>query len=725
MNASLARESYRYKIGPSTRRRSVQADPTITEIVRHSLCSAAGQMKRSLMRTAFSPIIYDAHDFAVALYDPQMRLLAQAPSIPAFMGTLSFCVEEALRAVGNIEALEPGDVLVYNVPYGTGSHAQDVAMVTPVFHRERLVGYAVNKAHQLDIGAKNAYCTDTTDVFQEGLKLPGVKLFRRGELNEDVMRIAIANSRAPQALQGDLHAQVASARTGAAELVRLIERFGTETFESAVERMYDQSEAAVRAFFEKIPDGRYVGRSFLDDNGVDTDPIEFEVAIEVSGSAVYVDFSQVPDAQRGPVNCPFPSTVSATRVSILALAGGPSEPNEGFFRPVEIITRPGSMFHPQSPAPCYLYGWAIMPAMEAIYRAFAQASPDLAPAGGAGDICHVGAVGRRPGSSDIFYMGSALPVGQGAHARGDGATLFVPGLSNTRLQSAELQESKYPVRFRRIELVPDSAGDGKFRGGLGFDYVWEALADVSLISTIERTREPAWGIAGGSPGKPNGVELQYPDGSRRKIGKVTDLTVPAGTLIYIRAGGGGGFGPPAERSALAVARDIDEGYLSEAHARATYPHAFRMRLEAGHKPTTGGDMANDGEVVLAAFQNFFAAFMGGSIDELLQQVALPYFDLRGRDLVELRTEAQLDGFRRGLRARMTSLGFASGTLTTARVLHVDQSLALIQFDNARNAADGTVAGAASSLAYLKQVAGVWRVWMITVIGSSGAAGAPS
>lgn len=574
MNASVDRASHRYQIGRSRQRHAAQADPTITEIVRHSLCSAAGQMKRSLMRTAFSPIIYEAHDFAVALYDPQIRLLAQAPSIPAFMGTLSFCVEEALRAVGNVEALEPGDVLVYNVPYGTGSHAQDIAMVMPVFHRERLVGYAVNKAHQLDIGAKNAYCTDTTDVFQEGLKLPGVKLFRRGELNDDVMRIAVANSRAPQALQGDLHAQVASARTGAAELVRLIERFGIETFESAIERMYDQSELAVRAFFEKIPDGRYVGKSFLDDNGVDADPIEFEVAIEVAGSSVHIDFSQVPDAQRGPVNCPFPSTVSAARVCILALAGGPSEPNEGFFRPVEIITRPGSMFHPRSPAPCYLYGWAIMPAMEAIYRAFAQAAPELAPAGGAGDICHVAAVGRRPETSDIFYMGTGLPVGHGAHARGDGATLFVPGLSNTRLQSAELQENKYPVRFRRIELVQDSAGDGRFRGGLGFDYVWETLASVSLISTVERTRQPAWGIGGGRPGTPNGVELEYPDGSRRKIGKVTDLTVPAGTFIHIRAGGGGGYGSPEYRSPEAIAHDLDEGYVSEAHARATYPHAF-------------------------------------------------------------------------------------------------------------------------------------------------------
>jgi len=538
-------------------------------------------MKRSLIRTAFSPIVYDAYDFAVALYDSQLRMLAQAPSIPAFMGTLSFCVEEAVKSVGGVGELEPGDIIAYNLPYGTGSHAQDMAIVAPVFHQTELIGYAVNKAHQLDIGAKNAYCTDTTDVFQEGLKLPGVKLFRANVRNLDVLRIALANSRAPAAFEGDLHAQVASVRTGATELSRLIDRFGRETFANAVERMYDQSETAVRSFLEKIPDGRYVGCCCVDDNGVDEDPIEIAVAIEIEGSSVCVDFTSVPDAQRGPVNCPFPSTVSATRVSILALAGGPSEPNEGFFRPVDIITRPGSMFHPLSPSPCYLYGWAIMPAMEAIYRAFANAMPQLAPAGGAGDICHVAAVGYRKPREDIYYIGTSLPVGQGAHFRGDGATMFVPALAQSRMQSAELQENKFPVRFRCIEFVANSGGDGQFRGGLGYDYVWEALAQMSLISTIERTRDCAWGIQNGTAGIPNQLELEFPDGTRKVIGKVTDMTIPAGTMVRIRVGGGGGYGSPGKRAVESVHQDLAEGYITAEHARAVYPHAFTTKSKRG------------------------------------------------------------------------------------------------------------------------------------------------
>jgi N-methylhydantoinase B len=575
MNAVAAQDVFRYRAGKSARKAGHTADPTTTEIVRHSLCSAARQMKWTLLRTAFSPIIYDALDFAVALYDDRMRLLGQAPTLPAFMGTMSFCVEAAVEAASGAQTLEPGDVIAYNVPYGTGSHAQDMAIVMPVFYADRIVGYAANKAHQLDIGAKNPYCTDTTDVFQEGVVLPGVKLFRAGKRVEDVYRTALANSRAPKAMEGDLHAQVASARVGAAELVRLVGRFGAETFAHCVEQMYDQGEAAVRKFFERIPDGRYTARSYMDDNGIDKNPIEFEIAIEIDGSSVCVDFSNVPDAQAGPVNCPFPSTVSATRVSVMMLAGGGGEPNEGFFRAVDIITRPGSMFHPQSPSPCYLYGWPLMSAMEAIYRALAAAHPDIAPAGGAGDICGLLGFGRRGADGELFYAGGALPVGHGAHARGDGATLFVPGLSNSRMQSLELQETKAPIRFHRLEFLPDSGGPGMHRGGLGYDYHWEALGDMSLVSTIERTRDPAWGIYGGGPATPNGFTILYPDGRRVAMGKCTDLRLPRGTIVELRCGGGGGYGAPDKRSKQAVMDDLRAGVISERHARQHHPQAFR------------------------------------------------------------------------------------------------------------------------------------------------------
>src|SRR5919205_2207326 len=365
---------------------AVDVDPVTTEIVRHGLNSAAEQMKRALIRTAFSPVIYEVLDFAVAIYDRQIRMLAQAPSLPFFMGTMNFCVEAAVEAVGGEDELEPGDILLYNYPYGTGSHPQDAAVVMPVFLAdETLVGYTAIKGHWLDIGGKEPYSTDTVDVFQEGTIFPGVKLYKAGELVDDIYRLTLANTRVPKMVAGDLNAEVVGVRAGAQALTALVARYGLDTFRTSVERMYDHGEAVIRSYFEKMPNGRYVGQGMMDSNGITDDPIPFEVVLEVEGSSVRVDFSRAPDQQEGPMNCPVPSTVSASRIAISMLAGSGEPPNEGHFRAIEVATRPGSMFHPLKPSPCFLYGWPAMQAMEVIYNAVSKAMPHAVPACSGGD----------------------------------------------------------------------------------------------------------------------------------------------------------------------------------------------------------------------------------------------------------------------------------------------------------------------------------------------------
>src|SRR5216684_733254 len=299
--AAVPAETKIYRAGQGASTGAVDADPITTEIIRHGLNSAAEQMKRALIRTAFSPVIYEVLDFAVAIYDRQIRLLAQAPSLPTFMGTMSFCVDAAVEAVGGVEALEPGDIVLYNYPYGTGSHPQDASFVMPVFHRdEELIGYATIKGHWLDIGGKEPYSTDTVDVFQEGTIFPGVKLYSRGELVRDIYRMALANSRVPKMVAGDINAEVVSARTGAAAFLRIVERYGLETFQNSVERMFDHGEAVVRSYFEKLPDGRYVGQGVMDDDGISDEQVPFEVVLEVEGSNIRLDYSNSPDAQVGP-----------------------------------------------------------------------------------------------------------------------------------------------------------------------------------------------------------------------------------------------------------------------------------------------------------------------------------------------------------------------------------------------------------------------------------------
>jgi N-methylhydantoinase B len=565
-----------YRAGLTGAGSAADADPVTTEVIRHGLGSAAEAIKRTLIRTSMSPIIYEVLDFAAVLYDRRMRLLAQAPSLPMFMGTMSFCIEAAVEAVGGEASLAPGDVILMNDPYKTGSHPQDAAVVMPVFLADgELIGYSAIKAHWMDIAAKELYCTDTTDVFQEGVIFPGVKLYDGGRLVTDIQKMATANSRLPDFVLGDINAEVAGVRVGARELVRLVERYGHETFLNCVERMYDHGEAIVRSYLEKLPDGRYTGRGEMDDDGISGDPIPFEVTVEITGSTARVDFTNVPDARRGPVNCPIASTVSAARVIITMLAGGGEAPNEGHFRPIEVVARPGSMFHCLSPSPCFLYGWPAMQATEVVLGALADAVPDAVCACSGGDICAVMWYGVREKTGRFWGDGSPHPVGQGASVHGDGQSARLHHIeAATRFAPLEVWEAKNPWIMERCELAPDSGGPGRFRGGLGPDMAFHLLEDAFAISTLERTKNAPWGLSGGLPGRPNGGELRHPDGSTTAIAKVTGLPLPKGSVFIVHGGGGGGYGPPSERDREAVLADVRDGYVTEAQARVHYPHAF-------------------------------------------------------------------------------------------------------------------------------------------------------
>ncbi len=551
-------------------------DPVTTEVVRHSLNSAANHMKRTLVRTAFSPVIYEVLDFASAIYDTHLRLLAQAPSLPLFMGTMNFCVEAAVECAGGADALEPGDILLHTDPYGTGSHPQDAAVILPVFLRDEiLVGYAAIKGHWLDIGGKEPYSTDTVDVFQEGTIYPGLKIYKRGRRDEELFRMILANTRVPKMVAGDVNAQIAGVLAGKRELLRVVEGCGLEKFRECVEAMFDHGEAIVREYFSRIPDGRYVGRGEMDNNGVEEHRVPFEVAVEVRGSTVLVDYSNTPDAQAGPINCPLPSTVSASRIAISMLAGGGEAPCEGHFRPIEVATRPGSMFHPFSPSPCFLYGWPALQSIEVIYNAISKAMPEAVPACSGGDLAALVWWGVREATGEPWADGSPHPVGAGAHIGGDGATMMHAAEAATRFSATEIWEAKNPWLLEKVELAPDSCGAGRHRSGLGVDLHFHMLEDSYVTAAIERSYNRPWGLQGGRSGRANSARLRFEDGSYGEpFAKATRLKVPKGATLELYSGGGGGYGPPEERPAESVRADLREGYVTEAHAREHYPHAF-------------------------------------------------------------------------------------------------------------------------------------------------------
>jgi N-methylhydantoinase B len=291
---------------------------------------------------------------------------------------------------------------------------------------------------------------------------------------------------------------------------------------------------------------------------------------------VRLDYSRVPDAQEGPVNCPIPSTVSASRIAISMLAGSGEPPNEGHFRPIEVVTRPGSMFHPLSPSPVFLYGWPAMQAMEVVYNAVSKAMPDAVTACSGGDICALVWWGTRKDTGEPWADGSPHPVGQGAHVRGDGAnSLLHVAESATRFSPTEVWETRNPWLLERVELVPDSGGAGRHRGGLGVHLDFQMLEDSYVTAVVERSKNPAWPLEGGEPGGvANACALRAADGSRTHFSKATRLLVPAGATLELTCGGGGGYGPASERDPEAVHADVREGYVTEAKAREQYPHAF-------------------------------------------------------------------------------------------------------------------------------------------------------
>lgn len=547
------------------------ADPVTTEIIRQALNAAADHMKRALIRTSFSPIIYEALDFAVAFYDADLCMLAQAPTLPGFMGTLGFCVERAVAAVGGAGALRPGDVVLYNDPFGTGSHPQDAAMVVPIFAADVLVGYSAIKAHWLDIGGKDPYCTDTIDVFQEGTIFPGVKLHDGGVLVDGIYRMILANSRVPDAVIGDINAMVAGCRAGAEALARIVDRHGLDTFRTCVARMYDHGEALIRAWSSRLPDGTYSADSVIDWDGVVDAPVPFGLDVVVTGSTVRIDYTRAPDSTAGPINCPLPSTVAVSRLAVAYLAGAGEAYNEGHFRALEVVTRPGSLFHPVSPAPSFMYGIPSDHAIELIHRALAPALPDAVPAASGGDINALVWWGNREADGAPWADGAPHPVGQGATATADGAnTRMYLSETATRFTPAEIWEIRNPWRIEGCALAADSGGPGRHRGGLGMDLSFRMLEDCYLTSALARTRLQPWGLHGGLPGRPNGLTVEYPDGTTTRYDLRTRIPLPAGAVVHLSTGSGGGYGDPADRAADAVRDDLVDGYITRAHAESCY-----------------------------------------------------------------------------------------------------------------------------------------------------------
>lgn len=568
-------EVFSYRAGKRGAGPRGAVDPVTTQLIRHGLEAAAEQMGVALRRTAFSPMIYDTRDYAGALYDRDIRLLAQMRCLPTFVGTLNFIVEGAIEKLGGAEVMRPGDVIVSSYGYDTGSHSLDVGVFVPAFLDGELVGYVVNKAHNLDLGAKAMFTTDSTDIWQEGTIYPSVRLYKGGELDEDLWRTMLANTRLPDALAGDINAQIGACKVGLQAFLRVLRRYGAETVWAAADAMFDHSEEVMRRVIREIPDGMYTAAGAADNDGITDDLVPYEITVKVHGDEMVVDLSNAPDQTPGPINAPLPTTVACVRCAVMAITGIGEGANEGHFRPIEIRTRPGSIFHALPPAPIFMFAWPLISAIDHIHRSLADVLPHRIPAQTG---CDVGAFltwGLREDGS-FWGDGTNHAGGQGAaltYGDGGGPMMHI-SCSGTRNNCIEVWEARTPFLAEKVEFAQDSGGIGRFHGGSGLDIHYRALRALYVTIPWERVKSAPFGLHGGGDARKNKVVIEFPDGTTQSYTKISAVFVPAGSLVRLETGGGGGVGDPAERDPMAVWADLEDGYISHEAARRDYPNAF-------------------------------------------------------------------------------------------------------------------------------------------------------
>jgi N-methylhydantoinase B len=540
------------------------------EVVRSYLVAAAEEMRATLIRTAFNPVIYEVLDFGISIYDARQRLVAEAPGLTRFLGANDYSLGKGIEYVG-LDNLHRGDIVLLNYPFWNAAHASDATMFAPVFEAgpgdagdDVLVGFVCVRTHWMDLGAKDpGYVLDSTDVHQEGMLFPGTKVFDRGVLDRQIVELIRFNSRMPEVVIGDLHAQVATLRTGERRLLDIVAKFGRDELDAAIDDFVAHAERVTREVVAGMPTGSWTAVDWLDDDGITTDPIRMVVTVTIGDGRFVVDFGGSAPATRGPVNMPFGSTIASARVAFKALTSPFAQNNHGYMAPLEVRAEPGTLFHAVYPAPTFTQ-WTGNLAVELILKAVAQAMPERVSACSGGDVPGFMMVGTHPDTGELYAISNNDAVGWGATTLHDGAgPRNHPCQTVARNTPMEVLEARSAMRFERLEIRADSGGAGRFRGGCGLrrDIVFDA--DGEFLSVIKKTKSRPWALAGG--GEPDASRVIAFAGSERERPISTErIPVRAGDRVCLLTAGGGGHGDPATRDPAAIRRDVLEGYITAA-----------------------------------------------------------------------------------------------------------------------------------------------------------------
>ncbi|MBM3361098.1 MAG: hydantoinase B/oxoprolinase family protein [Betaproteobacteria bacterium] len=563
-------------------------DPVTLAVVRGSLEQIADEMDLQLIHAAISPIISETNDCANGIFHPETgETIAQGRyGLPVFLAYMQFAVQHIIGLSRQQGGFKPGDIWIMNDTYAGGSHLQDVQLVAPIFADGQLFAVLATTGHWMDIGGNvpGGWGPKATEIHQEGIVIPPVKLYEQGRLNEALLAMFKANVRLPKEIAGDLSAMVNVFTVGHRGIEALVQRYGRSTLSQCLDEMIAYSERQMRSYISEIPDGTYRWEDFLDNDGINDQPVPVKLAITVTGDEMHFDFTGTGASTTGPMNMSHNTTLSSCYVAIKHIF--PDVPvNGGTFRPISFTLPPRTILSAEYPTPCGGYLEPMGRAIDVTFGALAQAIPDKAPAAFFGTIGVTAISGTHPRSGNYYVGVFPYPGGYGASRASDGLINGTPPQSMANFMSLEMSEHRFPIRFNHFQVRDDSGGAGWHRGGCGTSYSLTTWSDCLVTVLGDRADHAPFGVLGGKAGQPNRVEFvtagkTWTPQMRSKEDK---RSLQSGDTLRANSPGGGGYGDPLERDLDAVERDLNAAYIS----RATAERDYGAVIAAESRPAAG------------------------------------------------------------------------------------------------------------------------------------------
>ena len=560
-----------------------QIDTVTLSVINNGLTNICREMGTAMMRTSYSPIFNEGLDFSCVIFNTRAEMIGQAEFCPTMLGSAQYAVKWTIDELG-LESFAPGDVVIHNDPYRGQCHMPEHMVLKPVFFKEELWGFVANIAHLGEIGgmAPGSFAADATEVYQEGLRLPPVKIMSQGEHVRDIWKIVLSNHRTPKTSWGDLHAMIGSLSIAENRVLELLERYGAPFLTAAADQLLDYSERWMRAEIKEIPNGTYRASDCMEDDGVTDQPVWIRLKLVVRDDEVIADWTDSDPQAKGPVNATFVVTAAASYSGLLHVTNKDIPRNSGCYRPIRLVTSPGSIVNVRHPGPSVGGNTETHPHIQnVVVAALSQAIPERTAAAEGASACNFLFGGFHPETGEYYTNYHIEGCGWGATAHHDGNNVMCPENGNCRNTPVEVLETKFPMRTLEYRLRPDSGGAGKYRGGLGSTRVMQVLAPEMTVSALmDRTKTQAWGLFGGGQGAKGGIFVKKKGDTRFRTfseafgtisnSKFSRIVLQKGDQVMLQSPGGGGYGDVAERPDESLETDIRQGFASPDRTRQIY-----------------------------------------------------------------------------------------------------------------------------------------------------------